>query len=110
VGCGRASSETPPALRNLTAGGQIVQAAPRRAPPSPGLGAPNKGGDAVAHPNEQVSKNPWRRAGTGRLPDDSDDPFHAEQDVVAAVLGLHKADQDVVSGPVADNLLLGGAV
>src|SRR5580692_1848226 len=44
------------------------------------------------------------------LPDDVDDPLHAEPGVVTAVLGLHEAGQDVPAAVVADDELLVGTV
>src|SRR5260221_5191447 len=40
------------------------------------------------------------------LLDDLDDAFHAEQGVLAVVLGVHEAGQDPVAGAVVDDELL----
>src|SRR6266566_656580 len=66
-----------------------------------------------AGPVPRTAARPWQdgpRDRAGRLPDDADDAYHAELGVLAVVLGVHEAGQYPVAGPVADDLLLVGAV
>src|SRR6202020_284696 len=76
----------------------------------PGVPTTTNGRDASSGPAPGDRAAAGAGGQPGELPGDVDDALHAQHGVVTAVLGVHEAGQHPVARPVADDLLLVGAV